>query len=102
MAERLIARQPMSRVDIDSPGQVGRVTVELLVEEIAPAAYCLSQNEAGSDNVHPAQGAELFPSGINDEANGPADYGPENAQPSTADDCCRVLQIEVPLVNYMV
>src|SRR4029453_8698271 len=48
----LVAGDAVLRVDLQPPGQVGRLAVELLVPPIAPAADALREQQARRDRIH--------------------------------------------------
>ena len=43
----------MCRINVNLPGQIGRRTVKLLIEEISPAANRLAQRQAGRGDIRP-------------------------------------------------
>src|SRR4030067_3117047 len=95
-------RQPVLRVDVDGPGEVTRIAVQLLIEEVAPAPDCLCQDETRGANVQPAQRIQSLPLRIDDQADGAPDDGAEYPETSPSYDEARILHVEAPLVDDMV
>ena len=56
-----VALRPVLRVDLEPPGQVGRLPEELLVPVVAPASDRLGEQETGGDTVHHQRHARARP-----------------------------------------
>ena len=85
MSECDVLRRPVALVDLEAPGQVGRLAVQLLVEPVAPAADPLGDQEPGRDRV--GEEANALARAADDERAGEAaeeDAAPD-AEPALPD-----------------
>ena len=99
-----VRRDAVGAVDRDAPRQRRRRAVQLLVEEVAPAAIACIVNSAGRDDVGPAQERSVLQRTYRNAAIGAGDdpaVDPE-AGIRRQDDLEQVVLVELPLVDDVV
>ncbi len=91
-------------VDRDTPRQVGWWSVQLLVEEVAPAGDALGEERAGDNGVEPESERKALPAGVDDDAQ--CRTGHAAIQPETRvgrqDDRQQVVLVQRPLIDHVV
>ena len=94
----------MGAVDRDSPRELRRRAIELLVEEVPPAPDCLHREQGGGDDVRPhPPGKPVIPDKP-DERDDPGDQAAVHAQPGIRRqyDLQQVMLIQGPLIDDVI
>ena len=100
-----VVRDAVDALDRDTPRQVGRRAVQLLVEEVAPACDRLHDEEARGHDVRPAQERCTLVAAVQEGRDRPGDDPAVDAQAGVGrqEDLDRVVLVErVPLVDDVV
>ena len=104
--ERLarVVGDPVGALDRDAPRERRRRTVQLLVEEVAPAGDGLHREQARGDDVGPAPDGLVQPPGVDDQRDEPGGDPAVDPQPRVRrqHDLEQVVLVQRPLVDDVV